>query len=153
MSKLDKDRINYKALEDKLYKKAYKYSEVKEQLEVVAFDIVRFKDLDKGADLWKVQSSEDGDYIVALYEPEEKVAVSWEVKVSKASKDLDFYYKGDPIVSISSGKIGIPSNELDKVERYLPGKLANNNKLVKALLSELNKATLDEVLKKYPELI
>src|ERR1700683_672295 len=45
-------------------KRAYKLSEVKDQLETVAFDIVRFKSDDaagSGANLWQVNSAEDGD--------------------------------------------------------------------------------------------
>ena len=38
-----KNTIDYSSLENKIYKKAYRLSDVKDQLESVAFDIVRFK--------------------------------------------------------------------------------------------------------------
>jgi hypothetical protein len=151
---MSKNVINYSGLENLLYKKAYRLSDVKDQLETVAFDIVKFRDADKGADLWQVQSADDGDYIIALYQPDEevKVAALWDVSISKAAGMMQVSYKGDPIVKIAASKIGIPNNELDQVPQYLPAKLAENKKLVKALLNQLTQSAKKEVLSKYPEL-
>jgi len=153
---MSKYGIDYSNLANKITKKAYRLADVKDQLETVAFDVVRFKDADKGADLWEVQSADDGDYIVALYdeEPEtvKKEAV-WSVLATKNGSDLQISYKGDPLVKMSSRKLGIPSNELHKAEQYLPEKLASNKKLVKALLGELSDVARQEVSKRYPELV
>lgn len=150
---MSKFAIDYSGLENKIYKKAYRLSDVKDQLETVAFDIVRFKDNDKGADLWQVQSADDGEYIVAVYQPEEeKTASSWEVSISKTSGDMQFFYNGEPLVRIAASKLGISPSEYHKVEGYLPEKLASNKKLVKALLNELPESTKKTVLSKYPEL-
>jgi hypothetical protein len=65
---MSKFSLDYSDLANKIVKRAYRLSDVKDQLETVAFDIVRFKDADKGAELWQVQSADDGDYIVALYD-------------------------------------------------------------------------------------
>jgi hypothetical protein len=152
---MSKFSIDYSGLENKIYKRAYRLSDVKDRLETVAFDIVRFKDSDKAADLWQVQSAEDGEYIVALYQPEEeqKTANHWEVLVSKTAGELQVYYKGDPIVRVASNKLGIPSSEVSKVPEYLPAKLATNKKLVKALLNQLPESAKKLVLDKYPELV
>ncbi len=152
---MSKDRIDYSGLEKIIYKKAYKLADVKEQLESVAFDIVRFKDGDKGAELWQVQSADDGDYIVALYDTDtvEKSSSAWDVSISKTSSDLQISYKGDPIVRVASSKLGIPKSEIHKIPDYLPTKLAESKKLVNALLNELPVSAKNEVLKKYPELI
>lgn len=151
---MSKFSIDYSGLENKIYKKAYKLSDVKEQLETVAFDIVRFKDGDKGADLWQIQDAEDGQYIVAIYksEEDEKVAKDWSVSVNKTASFLQVSYKGDPIVKVAASRFSIPPKELHKAEQYLPEKLSQNKKLVKALLNELSKSAKDEVLSKYPEL-
>ena len=150
---MSKNSIDYSRLANQIYKKAYRLSDVQDQLETVAFDIVRFKDSDKGADLWQVQSADDGDYIVALYHPEEeKKEASWSVSISKTAAVLQVSYKGDPLVRIAASKLGIPVTELSKVPGYLPEKLASNKKLVKALLNELPESTKKEVLNKYPEL-
>jgi hypothetical protein len=139
-------------------KRAYKLSEVRDQLETVAFDIVRFKSDDAaghGANLWQVNSAEDGDYIVSLYEETdtEKTASAWEVALSKTANALDIYYKGDPIIRVAASQLGIPATELASVPKYLPAKLAENKKLVSALLSSLNETTKKMVLSKYPELL
>ena len=145
--------VDYSGLENNLYKKAYRLNDVKDKIEKVAFDVVRFKDDDKGAELWQIQSADDGDYIVAIYQSEEeKTASNWDVVINKINGDMQVSYKGDPLVRIASSKIGIPQKELYRVEQYLPQKLANNKKLVKTLLNELNESTKKEVLNKYPEL-
>jgi len=155
---MPKFSIDYSGLAQ-IQKKAYRLSDVKDQLETVAFDVVRFKDGDKGADLWQIQSADDGDYIVALYdadEENEKTASTknpWGVLVTKNGHDLQISYKGDPLVRMASSKLGIPSSEMHKAEQYLPEKLATNKKLVKALLSELSETARLEVSKRYPELV
>lgn len=151
--------IDYSGLANQITKKAYRLSDVKDQLETVAFDVVRFKDGDKGAELWQIQSADDGDYIVALYDSEdeevEKTASAnpWGVYVTKNGHDLQISYKGDPLVRFAASKLGIPSSELHKAEQYLPEKLATNKKLVKALLGELSETARLEVSKRYPELV
>jgi len=151
---MNKFAVNYSGLETKIYKRAYRLADVKDQLETVAFDVVRFKDGDKGADLWQIQNAEDGDYIVALYQPEESEKKGdWEVAVSKTAGDLQISYKGDPLVRIAASKLGIPPQELPKLESYLPERLAANKKLVKALLNELSLSSKQAILAKYPELV
>jgi hypothetical protein len=149
-------KIDYSGLADKITKRAYKLEDVKDKIERVAFDIVRFKDADKGADLWQVQSADDGEqYIVSMYEPEEAIIseASWNVVANTIAGDIQISYKGDPLVRIASSKLGIPVHELHKVQSYLPSKLAENKKLVKALLNELGKSAKEKVLSKYPELV
>lgn len=152
---MSKFAINYSSLENKIYKRAYRLEDVKDDIEKVAFDVVRFKDDDNGANLWQIQSSDDGDYIVSIYEPVEgeKIASNWAVSINKISGDMQVSYKGDPIVRLAHSKLGIPRTELSRAEQYLPRKLADNKKLVNALLNELNESAKKEVLSKYPELV
>jgi len=153
---MTKFAVDYTGVENKIYKKAYRLADVKDQLETVAFDIVRFKDQDKGAELWQVQSADDGDYIVAIYDndaEEMKSEAAWDVFVSKTAGDLQISYKGEPLVKVAASKLGIPAKELHKVSSYLPTKLAENKKLVNALLNQLSPSAKKEVLLKYPELV
>lgn len=155
---MPKFTVDYSGLANQITKKAYRLADVKDQLETVAFDVVRFKDGDKGADLWQVQSADDGDYIVALYDEDESEseksasANPWSVMVANGT-DLQIIYKGDPLVRLASSRLGIPANELHLVEQYLPEKLASNKKLVKALLTQLNEGARLEVSRRYPELV
>jgi hypothetical protein len=140
----------------KMTKKAYRLSDVKDQLETLAWDIVRFRDDDNAANLWQVQNAEDGDYIVALYDEEDltKTASSnpWTVSVLSLSGDLQVSYKGDPLTKIAFKELGIPRNELFKVPQYLPERLVSNKKLANSLLKKLDATTKQAVLHKYPEL-
>ncbi len=150
---MSKFGLDYSKLDNKIYKKAYKLSDVQDRVEKVAFDIVKFKDGDAAANLWQIQNADDGEYIVALYQGEDNVKTSgWEVDVIKTANSVQFSYKGDPIVRIASSKLGIPPSELSQVEVYLPAKLAQNKKLVKSLLNELSPSAKESVLSKYPEL-
>jgi len=151
---MSKFAINYSDLEKAIYKKAYRLQDVQDRIERVAFDVVRFNDDDNGAKLWQIQSADDGDYIVSIYEPDpnEKIVNSWSVSINKISGDMQISYKGDPLVRLAYNKLGIPRSELSKVEQYLPQKLANNKKLVTSLLNELSESAKKEVLSKYPEL-
>lgn len=152
---MSKFAVDYTDMERKIYKKAYKLSEIKDQLETVGFDLVRFKDQDKSADLWQIQSADDGEYIVSIYEEDSselKASAAWEVFLSKAAGYLQFSYKGEPIVKIAASTLGIPVNELNKVSDYLPAKLATNKKLVNSLLNQLSKSAKNAVLEKYKEL-
>lgn len=146
--------LDYAALDTKLSKRAYRLSDVKDKIEIVAWDVVRFRDEDKGAKLWQIQPCSDGDYIVSLYEDEDttKTASPWETILSKTSQTLNVFYKGAPIAKVAASQLGIPSKELDLVERYLPSRLASNPKLVQALLSQLSEPAKKEVYSKYPEL-
>lgn len=155
-AQMSKFAVDYTGLVNKIVKKAYKLEDVQNKIERVAFDIVRFTDGDNGANLWQIQSADDGDYIVAIYQDEdtnEKTAANWQVSVSKTAGDLQVYYKKDPIVRVASSKLGIPRSELAQIEQYLPAKLAENKKLVQALLKELPESAKKEVLNKYPELV
>jgi hypothetical protein len=152
---MPKFNVDYSGLaQQMMVKKAYKLSDVKDQIETVAFDVVRFKDGDKAAQLWEVQSADDGDYIVALYDEEDttKTANDWSVAITKTAGLLQVSYKGDPLVRLPFTKLGIPRDQLGKVPQYLPEKLTSNKKLVKALLNELSAEAKEEVFKKYPEL-
>lgn len=155
---MSKVGIDYTKLDAQIYKKAYKLSDVKDKIVKVAFDIVRFKDDDNAAKLWQIQSADDGDYIVALYDTSAEEMVStasanpWQVEYNKIGKTLNFYYKSYPIVRVASSVLGIKESELHGVESYLPARMNENKKLVSALLKQLDKNVRAQVINKYPEL-
>lgn len=158
----NKFNLDFSQLENSISpkKRVFRLEDVKDRLEKVAFDLVRFKDADMGAQLWQVSKDLDGQFIVALYQEDEsnpgveKTASKcpWEVFASSLTGDLQISFKGDPIAKLSSSKLGIPASEIHKVPSYLPEKLASSPKLVKALLSELSDSTKKLVLSKHPEL-
>lgn len=155
---MSKHSIDYSALDNKLNKKAYRLDDVKHRIERVAFDVVRFKDndADKIAGLWQIQNSDEGDYIVSLYDDSSdtiKTAskkTDWEI-VSTA-KDLHFFYKGDPILKTSALKLDLSERDLSNISKTLPERLATNKKLVSVVLNQLDAPSKRMVINKYPEL-
>lgn len=148
--------VNYSNLNNVLNKKTYKLSEVKDRLEKVAFDVVRFKDSDNGAELWQIQSSDDGDYIVSVYQEEEAInklasyKSEWEVIPSKGN--LNFFYKGEPILKTAASSLGLNEEDSALLKDYLPKKLSENKKLVSLIFNQLDKNSKNKILQKYPEL-
>lgn len=153
---MPKFSLDYNRLDKTVNKTSYKLSEVKDRLEKVAFDIVKFKDSD---DLWQVQSADDGEYIVAKYESvdepnkvaEASTRSSWDVSVNTST--ISVFYKNRPIAKFAASKLGLAPDELDTVKRFLPNKLATDKNFVKALLNEIDSETRQELTKLYPELL
>ena len=148
MSKFD---LNYNQLSSSISyidKKIFKYADVKDKIEKVAFDLIRFKDGDPD-ELWQVQNAEDGSYIVAKYEDEQKevkTATKWETLVKEGN--INVFYKGQQITKIA----GVKADDIDTVKRFLPKKLATDKSFTSALLATLDEKTKEAVLKMYPEL-
>jgi hypothetical protein len=151
--------INYDNLGDKVYKKKFKLAEVSHKLVKVAFDVVRFSDDDNFNHLWQVQNTDDGDYIVAMYDTtvdESKTVTAgknpWKVEISKITKDIDVFYKGEHLVNVSPSKIGIPKDEVEMVKKYLPKKLNEDEKFVKKIIKSIKKDKQKTLKNKFPEL-
>ena len=128
--------------------KKYKLADVSSQIVKVAFDVVRFKDDDNRANLWQIQSSDDGDYIVSLYEEDFKKESDWEAIVDKTASFIHIFYKNTELGKLSRASVG--NIDMDKAAEMLPKKLASNSQLKKMFLDGLpSKAA---VLSKFPEL-
>jgi len=134
-------------------KKSYKLSDVKDKIVKIAFDVVKFKDA-PADELWQIQSSDDGDYIIALYNEEDKVVTAslqpWSVLVKSA--DLHIFYKQEHLCKVASSLLGFQESDLSLAQQYLPKRLASNKNLVKALLNSVDRDTQKSILAKYPEL-
>lgn len=153
---MNRYHLDYSGLADTVEKRRYKLAEVKNRIEKVAWDIVRFRD-GEPTQLWQVQSADDGDYIVALYEEEiqkkeASAKTAWSAVVGTVSNDVHLFYKGDPVVRVAANRLGIDSAELDLVKRWLPNKLASNQKLVAEVLNMAEPSVRKVLIKKYPEL-
>lgn len=139
---------------EKMSTKSYKLSDIKDKIEKVAYDVVRFVD-GSPEELWQIQNTDDGDYIVALYKEEDKVATAsiknnWLVTVKNAN--LHVFYKQDHLLKIAASELGFGDADLNMAKRYLPQKLASNKSLVSALLKSVSDDVRTAILAKYPEL-
>lgn len=151
----DINKLNNKITEQQ--KKVYKLADVSDRIEKVAFDIVRFRENEDTTQLWKIEESADGPVIVAVYEDASLKAEAslknrdWNA-ISDKQSNVNVFYKGDPIAKISASKMGIPSDEVPLLCRWLPEKLANDTSFRKNLIKDINKDVRDLILSKYPEL-
>lgn len=156
---MDKFSVDYSYLEKQVEgKQVFKLSDVKDRIEKVAFDVVRFKDSDdeKIAGLWQIQSCDDGEFIVAMYEePKDKPieVSSWKVASDTSGRHLSIFYKNTPIAKVAAASLGVPQDEVSLVCRYLPKLLETNKNLVSSLLVDLPRSQRESITEKYPELI
>jgi hypothetical protein len=139
-----------------LLKRSYKLSDIKDKIEKVAFDVVRFTDSENIDDLWQVQHCDDGDYIVAMYEDQPKTATAsqktnWSVVTEHDNVHL--FYKNSPLAKLSLAALGIPTEDGSLVRSYLPNKLASSKTLVNKILNDLSTSERASIYKQFPELI
>lgn len=154
---MNKFSVDYQSLQGKLdCKKAYRLTDVQDRIRKVAFDVVRFVDSDSIDGLWQIQHSNEGDYIVAMYDDAEqevtKSSADWSVIADKTGNHVNFFYKNTPITRLALSSLGIPASDSALLSNYLPARLATNPKLVAGLLQELSSEERKELLNKFPEL-
>lgn len=152
---MDNFSVDFETLQNNIdKKKIYKLSDVQHRLEKVAFDVVRFNDSNDNIDgLWKIEHSDDGDYIVAMYdnmENNEKTS-SWDTILDKHA-NINIFYKNTPITKIATDKLNILSSDVEFMCKYLPASLNSNEKLASALLKDLPLKKRMELVEKHQEL-
>lgn len=164
---MTKFSIDYNSLDQHFNrKKVYKLKDVQDRITKVAFDVVRFSDGDHTIDnLWKIENTVDGDVIVAMYDKDEnpegleKTAsvdsssyLNWNAISDKTASSMTIFYKNDPIKKIATKELNIENNDVQSFCKHLAYKLANDKVFVKSLLKSIDKAEVDYLLNKYPEL-
>ena len=140
-------------------KRAYRLSDVKDRIEKIAYsDLVRFRDNQDTDQLWKIQESPEGPVIIALYGDDGSIKAEsntqpksdWEAIPDK--KAMHIFYKGEPLVTLSSLDMGIPVSEFDIARRWIPEKLASDVGLQKALLGKASLPVRKLIAQRFPEL-
>lgn len=143
-------------LETILPKRKYKLAEVRERLVKVAFDVVRFKD-DDNLNLWKIESGQDGEYIVALYEdttPEQVKTAKLNNKWSsiQSNDSIIVSYANVPVAKFSAQELNMDVSELNFATSFLPKKLAENATLRQSLLKKISPDFRQNLTSQFPEL-
>lgn len=153
---MSKFSLDFNTLSNTISKKVYKLSDVADRIEKIAFDIVRFRDGDDRANLWQIQSADDGDYIVSMYDNEtseqKKSESSWEVVANKSAGELSFFYNDDFVVKVSAAQFGIENDNLDNFSKHLNSRLSDNKKLASMLVKKASKEVREALVKKYPNI-
>lgn len=161
---MDKYKVDFSALKRReSQKKSYKLSDVSHLIEKVAFDVVRFKDNDDGALLWKIEDSSDGPVIVAMYEDEmpadigmsndltKSASSHWHVDID-SNHNVNVFYKNEPLKRFAAKELGQDPSNLASISRWLPNKLASDVSFRRSFLKELSHYEKANLLKKYPEI-
>jgi|SRR5690606_32676585 len=154
----DKFTVNFDNLSQTLLpQRSYRLADVQNRIEKVAYDLVRFRDNEDTEQLWKIQDGSDGPVIVALYGEDGGLAVEsnnekndWDALPDKSA--MHIYYKGEPLVSLSSSDMGIPETEFNIARRWLPKKLANDESLQKEIFSKVAGRSRELICQRFPEL-
>lgn len=138
-------------------KRAYRLADVEDRIERVAYDLVRFRDNADTDQLWKIEESSEGPVIVALYGDDGEIKTvesstknDWDAIPDK--KAMHVFYKGEPLVSLSSEDLGIPAEEFGLLRRWLPRKLETDQGLQKALLNKVASSGRELIAQRFPEL-
>lgn len=154
----DKFTVNFDNLSQTLIpQKSYRLVDVQNRIEKVAYDLVRFRDNEDTDQLWKIQDGTDGPVIVALYGDDGGLATesskeknNWDALPDKSA--MHIYYKGEPLVSLSAKEMGIPETEFNVARRWLPKKLAGDEKLQKEMFSKVGGRSRELICQRFPEL-
>ena len=148
---MEKYTIDFNALDQTINApKRIKLADVKNRIEKVGFDVVRFVDDKNKLNLWQVI---DGEYIVAMYdEPKDVITGSWSVESDKSNKSATIFYKDAPIKSVAFSELGISEGEVNNFKAVLPERLSNNKDFVTSMLNSLDINYKKALFEKYPEL-
>ncbi|MFA5048449.1 MAG: hypothetical protein WC516_05510 [Patescibacteria group bacterium] len=137
---MDKFQIDFEKLGNDFNKIPLKGNE--HRLVRVAFDLFRFKDRNP-EDLWQVQSSDDGEFLVRTYalpdEQEEKVATAWSVELDKKEENLTIAYRNIPILRLAAKNFGLTESEDIRIfQRTVYNKITTDNEFVDKLIKTLS---------------
>jgi hypothetical protein len=106
----------------------------------VAFDLVRFND-NTSEELWQIQSSDDGEFLVRTYNlPEDKIVSEsdWTVNLDKSGENITVAYKNMPIQRFASKQFGAEDlSEALLLRRTIRKKLALDQGFVDSFVKSL----------------
>lgn len=151
---MDKFTVDFTEIENHFKsKERIKLADVEDQIEKVAFGVVRFNNNVKTG-LWEIVDGEDGNkYIAAMYDTDQKPTTGdWSVESDKMNKSATIFYKNTPITSLAFNEIGINEEDVPDFKKALPTKLASNSDLVNKMLSDLPSEYKSKIVNLYPEL-
>lgn len=138
--KMNKFQIDFEKLGEEFNKVPLKGNE--HRLIRVAFDLFRFKD-GNPEELWQVQSSDDGEFLVRTYalpeEEEKKIAASWSVELDKKEENLTIAYQNIPILRLAAKNYGLEdSNDVRLFQRTIYTKINTDNEFANELIATLS---------------
>lgn len=136
-------------------KRQYRLADVAGKVRKVAFDVVRFTDTDNLDKLWRVETINDEEYIVAMYGEDdvvEKTASSNPWRAIVNGNGLDVFYKGANVGGIVAPN-GYNIDDLALMAQWVPAKLASDESFVKNYISSMTKDEAEVLATLAPELM
>ncbi len=155
---MDKYSVDFTDLNKKFSaKKVHKLSDVQHLLVKVAFDVVRFRENEDTAQLWRIEESVDGPVIVAMYDQADSPAMlvqasaesDWQV-IADGETGANIVYKGEAIKRVTAASVGI--DDVHLLCRWLPAKLSSDESFRNSLIKDMSLESRKLLLSKYPEL-
>lgn len=152
---MNRSELDYDKLDSTVNgKRTIKLSDVKDRIQKVAFDVVRFTDAGNFDKLWIVKEENGEKVLVAMYDEDEPLTVqasAWNAMADSLG-NVNVFYKGEPIVKFAISAIGLKKEDISTVCRTLPQKLASDGSFVSSMISMLDYNGKTSVYAKYPEL-
>jgi hypothetical protein len=127
--------------------KVYRLDDVADQIEKVAFDVVRFKEEDDSTKLWQIQDTPDGKVIVSLYDVNAepmKTESEWRAIPDKQAS-VHIFRNGEPVVRLAAEDLGVPEEEVSLLCQWLPKKLSESKELQRMILKRAALATYEDI--------
>ena len=154
MSFLDKTLIDF-AKKSKPGTSGKDRIKVTEDLKIkkVAFDMVKVYG-DEYNDLWKVESTDDGDFLVRSSNPSFQIKESsdWKAVSDFDCKNITLSYRGVPIARFASDEYSFSSEDIGLFKEALLERAADDGDFVKQVFANQSDAKRIAISNTFPEL-
>lgn len=152
---LDSDFIGLQQQLDR--ENTIKLADVAHKIERVAFDVVRFRDDDLGQ-LWRVEQTDEGDVLVAMYDDDKDIEITasvsdWKAIPDKSEQYVNIFYKNEAISNFKTASVGLDSEDVHIVCSVMRQKLAEDKDFQSKFIESLPKKEQEVLVAKYPELL
>lgn len=123
------------------------------RIKKVAFDMVKVYG-DEYNDLWKVESTSEGDFLVRASNPEFQVKESsnWKAISDFGCENITLSYRGVPIARFASSEYSFSPDDIGIFKSALLERAADDSEFVKQVFASQSDAKRDAISSAFPEL-
>lgn len=123
------------------------------KIKKVAFDIVKVYG-DEYNDLWKVESTDDGDFLVRSSSPsfQTKQSSNWKAISDFDCKNITLSYRGVPIARFAAEEYSFSSEDIGLFKAALLERAVDDGDFVKQVFASQSDAKVTAISSAFPEL-
>ena len=123
------------------------------KIKKVAFDIVNVYG-DEYNDLWKVESTDDGDFLVRSSSPsfQTKQSSNWKAISDFDCKNITLSYRGVPIARFAAEEYSFSSEDIGLFKAALLERAVDDGDFVKQVFASQSDAKVTAISSAFPEL-